>query len=241
MEFELDAAGHPQPRQHTLTPMVTGSSVLALVYDGGVALATDRLGSYGRTLKFKNTCRQYRVNENVVIAFSGDFADFQWIQNVVERVEADARTYYKDSRMTAKGLHNYLSSLLYYRRSKMNPVWTTLVVVGMQPEPTYDNLVPFIGVIDQRGVAFETKAIATGLGQYMLTETLQKDSRAREYKLSKDEALDLLRKCLKVMTHRDCGAIGEYDLTTVDAKGTDLMKPEKNLGDWDIAEYSCHF
>lgn len=110
--------------------MVTGTSVMAVVYDGGVALATDRMGSYGRTLKFKNTCRQYRVNENVVIAFSGDFADFQWVQNVVERLEADTRTYYKDSRMTAKGVHSYLSSLLYYRRSKMNPVWTTLVVAG---------------------------------------------------------------------------------------------------------------
>lgn len=111
----------------------------------------------------------------------------------------------------------------------------------MQPEPTYDNLVPFIGVVDQRGVAFETKAIATGMGQYMLTETINRDARARDYKLTKEEALNLLRDCQKVMTHRDCGAIGEYDLSTIDAKGTDLLKAEKNLGDWQIAEYSCHF
>lgn len=113
--------------------MVTGSSVIALVYDGGVALATDRVGAYGHTLKFKSTCRQYRVNENVIVAFSGDFADFQWIQNVVERVEADTRTYYKNSKLTAKGLHSYLSSLLYYRRSQMNPIWTTLIVAGKLP------------------------------------------------------------------------------------------------------------
>lgn len=67
----------------------------------------------------------------------------------------------------------------------------------MQPEPTYDNLVPFVGVIDQRGVSYETKAIATGLGQFILTETLQTKSRAREGKLNKDEALDLLRECIK--------------------------------------------
>jgi len=241
MDYELDAGGHPQPIQHTLNPTITGTSIMAVVYDGGVALATDRLGSYGRTLKFKNTCRQYRVNENIIVAFSGDFADFQYIQNLIERVEADTRTFYKDSRLTPKGLHSYLSSLYYYRRSQMNPIWTTLIVAGMQPEPTYDNLVPFIGVVDQRGVAFETKALATGMGQFILTETMNKSARARDFKLSKDEALNLLRDCVKVMVHRDCSAIGDYDLSTVDTKGTNLLPPEKTFGNWEIAEYSCHF
>jgi 20S proteasome subunit beta 7 len=111
----------------------------------------------------------------------------------------------------------------------------------MQPDPTYDHRVPFIGVVDQRGVAFETKAIATGMGQFILTETLQSSSRARNNKLTKDEALNLLRDCIKVMVHRDCSAIGDFDLSTIDTKGTDLMKSEKCLGDWNLANYSCHF
>lgn len=113
--------------------------------------------------------------------------------------------------------------------------------LGMQPEPTYDNLVPFIGVIDQRGVAYETKAIASGLGQFLLTETLQTSARDRGYKFTKEEALNILRDCIKVMFHRDCCAVGEYDLSTVDAKGTELMKAEKSPGNWEIANYSCHF
>lgn len=111
----------------------------------------------------------------------------------------------------------------------------------MQPEPTYDNLIPFIGLVDQRGVAFETKAIATGMGQFVLSETLQTNSRARDHKLSKEEALNLLRDCVKVMVHRDCGASGEYDLAVIDTKGVELMKPEKCVGNWEIAEFSCHF
>jgi 20S proteasome subunit beta 7 len=228
---------------------------MAVVYEGGVALATDRSGSYGRTTKYKSVCRQYRVNENVVVAFSGDFADFQWLQNVIERTEADLRSYHKTSHLTAKGLHSYLSSMLYYRRSQMNPIWTTLIVagecsgkegillfrLGMQPEPTYDNLVPFIGVIDQRGVAYESKAVATGMGQFILTEAMQTRARAQDFKLNREEALKMLRECIGIMVCRDCSASTEYDLTTVDSKGTELFKPERNVGNWDIAEYQCYY
>jgi 20S proteasome subunit beta 7 len=111
----------------------------------------------------------------------------------------------------------------------------------MQPEPTYDNLVPFIGVIDQRGVAFETKAFANGLGQFILNEMLQTSARAAEYKLSKEEASNMLRDCVKIMIHRDCGAIGEYDISTVDAKGIEMTKQEKCAGNWEIAHYDCQY
>lgn len=35
---------------HVLDPMVTGSSIIALKYDGGVVVACDTLLSYGSTL-----------------------------------------------------------------------------------------------------------------------------------------------------------------------------------------------
>lgn len=111
----------------------------------------------------------------------------------------------------------------------------------MQPEPTYDNLVPFIGVIDSRGVAFETKAFANGLGNFILNEMLQTTVRARDYKLSKEEAVNLLRDCIKIMVHRDCSAIGEYDISAIDAKGIETMKPEKHAGNWEIAHYDCQY
>lgn len=41
------------PKQHTTSPVVTGSSVIALYYNDGVILATDTLCSYYSMLDFK--------------------------------------------------------------------------------------------------------------------------------------------------------------------------------------------
>lgn len=111
----------------------------------------------------------------------------------------------------------------------------------MQPEPTYDELVPFIGVITQRGVSYEVKSVATGLGQMLLNESLERTTREKNFKFNKDEALELLRTTLKLAYYHDCVADNEVDFTVVDASGTTLLKPETFVGDWSLAEYNCQY
>ena len=78
---------------------------------------------------------------------------------------------------TPKGIHTMLTRTMYrrygscnprssrsnalFRRSKMNPLWNTLLVAGLQDGA------PFLGFVDKIGVAYEETAIATGFGLHI--------------------------------------------------------------------------
>lgn len=64
-------------------PMVTGTSVLGVKFDGGVVLAADMLGSYGSLARFRNISRIMRVNNSTMLGASGDYADFQYLKQVL--------------------------------------------------------------------------------------------------------------------------------------------------------------
>lgn len=48
-------------------------------------MAADCLGSYGSLAKMRNVQRIIKINENIILGASGDFADFQYIQSVIEQ------------------------------------------------------------------------------------------------------------------------------------------------------------
>ena len=106
------------PKKVTQSPVTTGSSVLAMKYDGGVIMAADTLGSYGSLARFTEISRVLKVNETTVLGYSGDIADFQFLEGVIERrqIEQDIRGGGVD--MKPQALHCWLTRVLYNRRSK---------------------------------------------------------------------------------------------------------------------------
>ena len=61
------------------------SSVLAMKYDGGVVIAADTLGSYGSLARFTEIERVLKVNETTVLGAGGDFADFQFLSDIIKQ------------------------------------------------------------------------------------------------------------------------------------------------------------
>ncbi|KAI2652860.1 hypothetical protein H4Q32_006174 [Labeo rohita] len=159
------------PIKHTLNPMVTGTSVLGVKFTGGVIIAADMLGSYGSLARFRNISRLMKVNKNTILGASGDYADYQYLKQVIEQMVIDEELLGDGHSYTPKAIHSWLTRVMYNRRSKMNPLWNTVVIGG------FYNGESFLGYVDKLGVAYEAPTVATGFvnfaAEYRVKYTLR--------------------------------------------------------------------
>ncbi|XP_057244853.1 proteasome subunit beta type-4-like [Malurus melanocephalus] len=112
------------------SPMVTGTSVLGLKFSGGVLLAADMVGSYGSLARFRGISRLLKVNNSTVLGASGDVADFQHLRQLLEQMVIDEELLGDGHSYSPRAVHSWLTRVLYNRRSKINPLWNTLVIGG---------------------------------------------------------------------------------------------------------------
>lgn len=114
------------------SPIVTGTSVLALKFKDGVMVAADNLASYGSLARFKDVERLKPVGSYTVVGAGGDMSDFQHLERTLESLVINEGNQGDGHEVGPKEVYNYLSKLMYARRTKMNPLWNTLLVGGFR-------------------------------------------------------------------------------------------------------------
>jgi 20S proteasome subunit beta 7 len=210
-------------REHTTRPMVTGTSVVGLVYQGGVLLAADTLLSYGSMAKSQNAQRLHSIGGSVVVGASGEYSDYTKLLRVLEEKHlAETRTGLMEdgqTEVTAESTWNYLRMLFYSKRNKMNPYWNDVLVAGFTnvKEGSADNLdgtpsQPFLGMVDKIGTTVSDNTLATGFGAWLALPLLREKWRPD---LTEREARALLEDCMKVLFLRDCRASPQIQLAKV--------------------------
>ncbi|XP_067832076.1 proteasome subunit beta type-4 [Heptranchias perlo] len=222
------------PVRHTLSPMVTGTSVLGVKFDGGVILAADMLGSYGSMARFRNISRLMKVNNSTILGASGDYADYQYLKQAIEQMMIDEELLGDGHSYSPKAIHSWLTRVMYNRRCKMNPLWNTVIIGGMS------NGESFLGYVDKLGVAYESQTVATGFGAY-LAQPLMREVAENQSLMSKDEARQLIERCLKVLYYRDARSYNRYEISTVTAAGVEIEGPLSAETNWDIAHMISGF
>lgn len=199
---------------------------MAIKYDKGVIIAGDKLISYGNLARYHNVDRVFKINENIILGMSGDYADFQFIKQYIdETILSDFSTDDKIA-LKPKDLYTWLTRVLYNRRSRFNPLWLDIVVGGLQDTE------PFLGHINVRGRAYKNDVISTGYGTHLALPLLREYS--EKGPIDEATAQDLIKKCMEVLFYRDCRGYPKYSQANINADGLTVVDQDVNQN-WDLA------
>ncbi|CAF1128333.1 unnamed protein product [Adineta steineri] len=223
----LETEAERSIRTRTVTPVVTGSSVAAFTFKDGVILAADILGSYGSLAKYRNHPRIHQVNDKTVLAVSGDLSDADYIKEAIDTKVDEDIVQEDGGEMTPLALYSWCTRLMYHRRTKFNPLLTSIIVAGME------NKEPFLGRINDKGSAYKEFLIMTGIGNHLAQgwiRTILENSN----KLNKDQAEQLMDRIIKQLFYRDCRAFARYRVCIVTNDGVEF-KAKEVQPDWSLA------
>ncbi|XP_015593734.1 proteasome subunit beta type-4 [Cephus cinctus] len=214
--------------QRSQAPITTGTSVLGLHYKDGVVIAADVLGSYGSLAKYRNCERLMKVNDNIILGAGGDFADFQYIKNIIEQKILEEECLDDGFSLKPKSLHCWLTRVMYNRRSKFDPFWNNFIIAGMDDDK------PFMGTVDKLGTAYADPVITTGYGAYMATPLLRKAYEDNK-EMTKEEALQHIHKSMQVLFYRDARSFPKYHVGIINKDGIEIKGPLTLESNWEVA------
>ncbi|EEH47881.1 proteasome core particle subunit beta 7 [Paracoccidioides brasiliensis Pb18] len=222
------------PNTHTQSPIVTGTSVIAVKFNGGVAIAADNLASYGSLARFTDIKRLRPFHNNAVLGFGGDVSDMQFIDRHLNSLDIDENYSTYGHTLNAQNLHTYLSKLMYRRRSQFNPLWNNILVAGFDT-----NGQPFLSSVDLLGSTYSAPSLATGFGAHLAIPVLRRlfpEDRPLE-QITEEEAVKALKECLKVLFYRDARSTDRYSIAIVKKDGVSLKDDERlENQSWEFAE-----
>ncbi|KAI9458983.1 proteasome endopeptidase complex beta subunit [Boletus coccyginus] len=216
--------------QRTQQPVVTGTSVLAIKFKDGIMMAADNLASYGSLARFKDVQRLQAVGDYTVIGASGDMSDFQYIQRLLDDIAVEEIAAQDGHELGPVEIHEFMSQVMYGRRSKLNPLWNSLIIGGLKDGKR------FLSYVDLLGTTYTASTIATGYGSYIAQPLLRKAVEGFEDVLTEEQARKILEDSMRVLFYRDARSLNKYQLATITAAGVRISDSLQLETSWDFAE-----
>jgi len=209
------------PHTRTRSPIVTGTSVLAMKYDGGVMMVSDMLGSYGSMARFKCVERIKKCGDYTCVGAGGDLSDFQYIQELLTNLIEEDEIEEDGHKLAPKNIYSYLSQVMYNRRSKQDPLWNSCVVAGHHKGES------FLATVDLIGTKFEDDLIATGYGGHLAIPLMREAMQKWGTSMTKEQCRETLDNCMRVLWYRDCRAINKLQYAEITADGVSITDKDK--------------
>ena len=137
--------------------------------------------------------------------------------------------------LTAQNLHTYLAKVMYKRRSDVNPLCNQILAAGLDGDDR-----PFLSSVDLLGTTFSAPTLATGFGAHLAQPLLRKlvDDEAKVEQVSREQAVEAVKQCMKVLFYRDARSLDKYSIAVVTKEGGVELKEDEQLEgqSWAFAE-----
>jgi len=193
-------------------------------------MATDCLASYGSLARFRDLQRVISVGNKTLLGASGDISDFQHTTHLLETLMTEEYVVDDGHVLNPKQVYEYMSNLMYSRRSKFDPLWNAYVVGGVVKNEK------FLGCVDLLGTTYQSSTIATGFGAHLAQPILRKAVEGREETLTEDEAVKILDDCIRVLYYRDARSLNKFHRAKATAEGVEITGPHSVTTEWGFAE-----
>ncbi|KAI0985424.1 hypothetical protein GJ496_000434 [Pomphorhynchus laevis] len=218
--------------KRTIQPSVTGTSLIAFIYDKGVIVAADTLGSYGSLARFRSCERVFKINDTVLFAGSGDIADIQNLHGEIELMSVENDCAQDGHKLTPKSLFNWLSTKLYRSRSEFNPLLIGGIVAGMEDGE------PFIGCVNDVGAAYQESIVTRGMGSRLILPWIRMQISMLGRLPNRQESEELINQAMTLLYYRDCRAFPRYTLGVIDSSGELLIQHALCKDNWQMMNYA---
>jgi 20S proteasome subunit beta 7 len=163
-------------------------------------------------------------NDQAIVGVGGDVSDMQYLERLLNALDVEENYISEGHTMNAKNLHQYLSKVMYQRRSKMNPLWNQTLVAGLDGEGK-----PFLSSVDLLGTTFSAPTLATGYGSMLAQPLLRKlaEDESQVANVSREKAVQAIKDSMKVLFYRDARSLDRYSIAVVTKDGIELKEDEK--------------
>lgn len=201
-------------------------AVIAARYNGGILLASDNTLYYGSTLKHNRVTHFKQVMPNLLLGFTGFYADsHEFISLLVNYIEGE-RTKHNGEYMSAKEVMNLAKRIFYYKRTRLQPYQCKIIFAGIEPNGS-----TVLGTCDMYGVFYTDDSIATHLGKYLKANFLNNTASK-----SREEVMEAIKKVFLSMEYINCRGGPNIEIVDVKRDGIAFCDPIKIRLGYEITE-----
>ncbi|GMT22848.1 hypothetical protein PFISCL1PPCAC_14145 [Pristionchus fissidentatus] len=195
----------------------TGTTLIAMEYDGGVVIGTDSRTSAGSFISSRTTNKITPITDHLSVCRSGSAADTQAIADITKYyiethslLENEPVTIYRSSQIFRQFLYQYRDSLS-----------ASVIIAGWDAK-----LGGQLYAIPIGGFTTRQRSTASGSGSTYVLGYLDK---AWKPNLTKEECIEIVKTAVGLAVFRDGSSGGVVRIGVINENGTDitLYRPDK--------------